>query len=134
MEQDYNIPVLSETDPPLPEGTSAKSPTYTLAASLVSLAETIARGRKYNPTSAKFEIYDDLRRMVAVAKARKIMSAEDMAETDWQDLALFLMRDAGFQVPVDAIDTLKQLSMEAVTAFWSLVEFMQPFVTEKQRM
>lgn len=130
-EQQFDIPILSPRDEPLPEGHASRTPVFTLCASFASMAETIARGRKYNPTVSRDEIYNDLRRMLAVAKARKMMTRADLDETDRADLTLFLVRDAGFDVPPHAIERLGELSMEAAEAFWRLVEFMQPYVVSK---
>lgn len=128
-EERYEIPVLTMQDAPLPEGQSSPGPFFSLCAALTSMAETVARGRKFNPVVSQHEFNHDVRRLLAVTRARRTVTREGISEIDRANLELFLIRDVGFRVDDDATGELVQASLAAAEAFWDLVEFLQPHVT-----
>lgn len=128
-EERYVIPVLTMQDTPLPEGQSSPGPFFTLCAALASMAETVARGRKHNPTTSQHEFNHDVRRLLAVARARRIVTNRDMTDAERDALELLLVRDAGFRIDDEYTADLVRVSVNAAEAFWQLVEFLHPHVT-----
>ena len=127
--QRLDIPVLGPDDPLLPEGTTSPGAYHTLCAALTSIAETIARGHKYNPTTTQYELTNDLRRLLTVVRARRYLTRDMLTDIEREDLTLFLTRDAGFSVPVLSAPELTERALAAASAMWDLVEFMKPYVT-----